>query len=179
MQPSSETESPSPPTFLCDEMLQRLGSWLRAAGYDTTIARNGEDDYQLLRQAIAEGRLLVTMDRELARHRRAKSTVVLLEADSLEACAEALSQQVPIDWLSAPFTRCMACNTDLIDASPQQVRSLPLKTKDHIDAAFYCPECRQVFWEGSHVKRMRRHLQDWSDKYSHGQKVKRRRQSSY
>ena len=147
-------------------MLQRLGSWLRAAGYDTLIAKDGQDDYRLLRQAIDEGRLLITRDRELSRHRRAQGTVILLEADGLEECAEALSKQVSIDWLRAPFSRCMNCNTPLIDATPQQIRALPLKNKDHIDAAFYCPECRQVFWNGSHVKRMHRHLSDWAQKYS-------------
>ena len=55
-------------------MLQRLGRWLRAAGYDTLIARNAESDYELLRQALDEGRLLITRDRELAKHRRAAGT---------------------------------------------------------------------------------------------------------
>lgn len=175
--PQPEKQS-SPPRFLCDEMLQRLGSWLRAAGYDTLIARDGEEDYQLLRQAIDVGRLLITRDRELARHRRAKGTVILLDVDGLEKCAEALTQQVHINWLKAPFTRCMNCNTPLVDATPQQVRSLPLKNKEHINAAFYCPECRQVFWDGSHVKRMRAHLTKWSEKYSAACVDERRRQSS-
>lgn len=154
------------PIFLCDEMLQRLGRWLRAAGYDTLIARDAESDYQLLRQAIDEGRLLITRDRELAEHRRAAGTVVYLECDKLEQCAADLSAKLAINWLLNPFSRCMNCNTPLIDATPQQIRSLPLKNRAHIDAAFYCPECNQVFWNGSHVKRMRRHLQDWEGKYS-------------
>ena len=165
MAPSTKSAINSP-RFLCDEMLQRLGSWLRAAGYDTRIARDGEDDYQLLRQAIEQGRFLITRDRELARHRRAAGTVILLKADNLEDCAEALCEKLAINWLMAPFSRCMGCNTPLIDATPQQIQRLPLTKKDHIDAAFYCPTCRQVFWEGSHVKRMRQHLSDWARKYS-------------
>jgi len=160
--------------FLCDEMLQRLGSWLRAAGYDTLIAKEAEDDYQLLRRAIDDRRLLITRDRELAQHRRAPGTVILLESDSLEACAAELSRQVGINWLQAPFTRCMNCNTPLIDATPQQVRALSLKKKPHIDAAFYCPECRQVFWAGSHVARMRKHLMEWDEKYSSDNPAERR-----
>ncbi len=155
-------------------MLQRLGSWLRAAGYDTLIAKDAEDDYQLLRKAIDEGRLLITRDRELARHRRARGTVIYIECDNLEQCVADLSGKVAINWLMNPFTRCMNCNTPLIDATPQQVRSLPPITKEHVDAAFYCPECKQVFWEGSHVKRMRRHLDEWSSKYSAGHSGERR-----
>ncbi len=147
-------------------MLQRLGRWLRAAGYDTLIARDAEADYELLRQALDDGRLLITRDRELTQHRRAPGTVIYIEGDNLQQCAAGLSEKVSINWLLAPFSRCMNCNTPLVDASPQQIRSLPLQRKEHINAAFYCPECNQVFWDGSHVKRMRRHLRDWAEKYS-------------
>lgn len=163
---NSRSDKQGPPKFLCDEMLQRLGRWLRAAGYDTLIARDAEADYQLLRQAIDDGRLLITRDRELVEHRRAAGTVVYLECDNLEQCAAALSAKVTINWLREPFSRCMNCNTPLTDATPQQIRNLPLKQKAHIDAAFYCPACNQVFWDGSHVKRMRKHLTDWAAKYS-------------
>ena len=167
----------SPPKFLCDEMLQRLGSWLRAAGYDTVIAKDAEADYQLLRRAIDEGRLLVTRDKELSQHRRAKGTVIYIEADTLEQCAAALSAKQAINWLLEPFSRCMKCNSILINATPQQIRSLPLQRKEHIDAAFYCPECKQVFWDGSHVSRMRQHLTDWAKKYSPAIRDDDRRQS--
>lgn len=163
--PPEPRETP-PPRFLCDEMLQRLGRWLRAAGYDTLIARDAQDDYQLLCQAIEEGRLLITRDRGLAEHRRASGTVILLECDGLEPCAAALSARVELNWLRQPFSRCMNCNTPLIDATPQQIRSLFPDDKNHIDAAFYCPQCRQVYWDGSHVKRMRRHLTDWAERFS-------------
>jgi len=163
---NSPSASPTPPKFFCDEMLQRLGSWLRAAGYDTLIAKDAEADYHLLRQAIDEDRLLITRDKELSEHRRAKGTVIYIEGDNLEQCAAALSAKIEINWLLEPFSRCMNCNTILIDATPQQIRALPLQRKEHIDAAFYCPQCKQVFWDGSHVKRMHRHLTDWAKKYS-------------
>ncbi|MFC1747188.1 Mut7-C RNAse domain-containing protein [Pseudomonadota bacterium] len=34
--------------FLCDEMLQRVGRWLRVAGYDTLIAVPGTPDRELI-----------------------------------------------------------------------------------------------------------------------------------
>lgn len=159
-------DNTSIPKFLCDEMLQRLGRWLRVAGYDTLIAKNAVADYRLLRQALAEGRLLITRDKELVKHRRAAGTVIYIEGENLQQCAAALSEKVNINWLLAPFSRCMNCNTPLVDATPQQIRALPLRHKSHIDAAFYCPECNQIFWDGSHVKRMRKNLHDWAEKYS-------------
>jgi uncharacterized protein len=47
-------------------MLTGIGRWLRAAGYDTVIAAGGASDADLLAQARAESRVLLTCDRGLA-----------------------------------------------------------------------------------------------------------------
>jgi Mut7-C RNAse domain len=57
--------------FLCDEMLAGLGRWLRIAGYDTAIADCGRRDRDLVEQAHAEQRILLTRDRRLVEIRRA------------------------------------------------------------------------------------------------------------
>lgn len=49
--------------FLCDEMLLGLAKWLRAAGYDTTVAKAGLTDRELLQEAVTEDRILLTRDR--------------------------------------------------------------------------------------------------------------------
>ena len=154
------------PKFLVDEMLQRLGRWLRAAGYDTVIAQDAESDYYLLRQAIDEGRLLLTRDIELAKHRRAVGTVILLNGDSIDDYAKQLSKELSIDWTHKLFTRCMVCNTLLAHASPEQIATMPEMEKQKKDEAYYCKQCNQVFWDGSHAKRMRTHLSDWQQKYA-------------
>ncbi|MEJ2361895.1 MAG: Mut7-C RNAse domain-containing protein [Gammaproteobacteria bacterium] len=154
------------PRFLVDEMLQRLGRWLRAAGYDTRIAQDAHPDYYLLRQAIAEGRLLITCDRKILEHRRAAKHVILLECSSLEECVQALSRQLPINWQYRPFTRCLVCNTPLHQATPSQEREAPASVHERQLPARYCPTCQQVFWTGSHVKRMQRQLAHWQQSMS-------------
>ncbi len=147
--------------FLCDEMLQRLGSWLRAAGYDTFIEQDGRADYALLQQALKEDRLLITRDKKLLEHRRAPGTVVLLECDGLEDCIRDLSRKVSINWLYRPFTRCMVCNSSLQPASSAQLSSLTEKMQSQIDAPVYCSVCNKVYWDGGHVDRMRKRLEKW------------------
>ena len=149
------------PKFLVDEMLQRLGRWLRAAGYDTIIARDASPDYYLLRQAIDEDRLLLTCDRKLMEHRRASGNVILLMCGSLDECVQVLTQQLQLDWQHAPFSRCLVCNTPLLDATPKQMQTTPHRVRERETHALYCPQCNQVFWEGSHVKRMRHQLATW------------------
>lgn len=142
-------------------MLQRLGSWLRAAGYDTFIEQDGRQDYELLKQALAEERLLLTRDRKLLEHRRAEGTVILLECNELEDCAQALTQQLSIDWLYQPFTRCMVCNTPLRVATANETAVLPETIKSQLDSPLYCPGCQKVYWDGGHVNRMRERLENW------------------
>jgi uncharacterized protein with PIN domain len=149
------------PKFLVDEMLQRLGRWLRAAGYDTLIARDATPDYYLLRQAIDEGRLLLTCDRKLLEHRRAAEHVILLVCGSLEECVQTLTQRLQLDWQHAPFSRCLVCNTPLLDATPTQIENTPPSVRERELHALYCAHCNQVYWEGSHVSRMRHQLADW------------------
>lgn len=152
--------------FLCDEMLQRLGNWLRAAGYDTLIESNGRSDYELLRHAIDEDRYLITRDQKLMEHRRAPGNVILLTCDGLEECVSSLSEQLPVDWQYKPFMRCTVCNTPLNLASAKQMENIPENSQKVVSEAFYCPTCDQVYWEGSHVKRMRAQLAQWNTLYN-------------
>jgi len=142
-------------------MLQRLGSWLRAAGYDTFIEQDGRADYALLQQALKEDRLLITRDKKLLEHRRAPGTVVLLECDGLDDCAHDLSRKLSLDWLYQPFVRCMVCNTLLRPASNEQLSSLPEKIQRQIGDPVYCSVCNKVYWDGGHVDRMRKRLEKW------------------
>lgn len=146
--------------FLCDEMLKRLGQWLRAAGYDVLILPDGSDDRSLLQRADNERRILLTRDRELAQARNHGVRSVLLECSGLEDCVADLQRQLPVDWLYRPFTRCMSCNTVLTEAPAGRLHEVPRAVASG-EATRYCPRCDQLFWDGSHVARMRERLQRW------------------
>lgn len=151
-----------PPRLLCDEMLQGLGRWLRAAGYDTAIELSGCSDARLLERALEEQRILVTRDRKLIEHRAARERVVLLQANSLADCAQEVAQHLGIDWCFQPFSRCLLCNQLLRQASPEQMAQIPSESRARVSEALACPECNKVYWDGSHVLRMRRQLEGWS-----------------
>ena len=114
--------------FVCDEMLKRLGHWLRVAGYDVLILPDGSDDRELIARARDERRLLLSSDRRLAEHQRATEWLVRLDCQGLDECAMALGRQLPIDWLYRPFSRgarpC-ACNWERLPPSPYNTRSEP------------------------------------------------------
>lgn len=150
------------PRFLCDEMLKGLGRWLRVAGYDTLILEDGEEDAALLQRAVEEGRLLLTRDRPLMDYREATGTVILLQCSGLSQCASELTRRLGIDWQHRPFSRCLVCNTPLLTATPAQRLQIPEDARED-ELVLYCPSCDKLYWEGSHVRRMRKKLQRWEN----------------
>lgn len=155
-----------PLRLLCDETLQRIARWLRAAGHDTLITTNPKIDYPLLRQAIDDDRLLLTRDKQLCDHRRAQGHVLLLTARTLHESARELSHKLKLDWQCRPFSRCLACNTPLLIASQPQLANTAKKIHTLHNTGDYCPSCRQACWEGSHIKRMRNQLHQWHQQFT-------------
>lgn len=147
-------------------MLQRLGRWLRTAGYDTAIISDSRNDYEILKQARKENRCLLTCDHDLAEFRDADKHVILLESNSLESLAEQVSKKCNVNWLYKPFSRCIACNTLLEKADERQQKEIPPDISVSSNDVYYCPECNQVYWDGGHVERMRKQLDKWSSEFS-------------
>lgn len=145
-------------------MLHRVGHWLRAAGHDVVIADDGIDDRDLYEQAAAEQRLLLTRDRKMADRRGADARVILLHSNETLALIAEISERLSIDWLYAPFSRCLDCNRLLVAATEAERHRLP---SDHdrpipLRECRYCRSCDQLFWEGGHVRRMRATLNDFN-----------------
>lgn len=148
--------------FMCDEMHARLGRYLRAAGYDTTIAADGTDDRTMISEAVSEGRILLTGDRHILSHRASRDTqVIILPPTGLEQSVKVLTQRCRVNWLMAPFSRCLIDNTPLKLAGDKDVLRIPMDARKFGDQINVCPECQRVYWPGSHPKRVRKKLEAW------------------
>jgi len=142
-------------------MLQGLGRWLRAAGYDTEIATGADPDSALLAASARDGRVLVTCDRPLAERAAAHAAVLALPAEGLEAQALAIRDALGIDWLLAPFSRCLRDNAALRAAGAIERIQVPPKARPLGGPVTACPACRRLYWRGSHVRRMEARLSLW------------------
>jgi uncharacterized protein with PIN domain len=149
------------PRLLLDEMLAALARWLRAAGYDAALARPSAPDRDLIGQARAEDRVLVTRDRTLASEARGVQALLLPDA-SLDDQAAALARALRLDWRLAPFTRCMMDNTPLRPATAEEIAAMPQTSRDRPGPFRACPRCGRLFWPGSHVRRMAERLERWA-----------------
>lgn len=148
--------------FLCDQMLAGLGKWLRTAGYDTEIVETPIEDRKILERALREGRLLLTRDHHFCEMPAGEKTVIFLEGNSIEECVLELNHLLKIDWLHAPFSRCLQCNSLLAEADAQVIlEQVPADVRSFSDKFWYCPQCQKAYWKGSHTERMLKQLEAW------------------
>lgn len=147
--------------FLCDEMCAHLGRWLRAAGYDTVIIETSLDDLTIYKKAIAENRHLLTRDKHFKKIDPENKTIIYLRGEELSGWAIQLKEEIGVNWLYAAFTRCLKCNIALhqVDKPFRLTENMP---KDITDL-WKCPECRKLFWKGSHTENMQQQLESWEN----------------
>lgn len=151
----------TPPRFLCDEMFGHLCRYLRAAGFDTLLAQNGESDAELLKRCHDEGRQFLTRDRLVGEHKAAAGVALILPHENLDRLAVILGHHYRLDWLVNAFTRCLVDNTPLVTADGATAARAPLDARRPGEMLSTCPLCGRVYWRGSHYKRMHARLADW------------------
>lgn len=149
----SEPPSAHQPRFLCDAMLGSLARWLRFFGFDSIFLEPGPEDRVLAEQARAEGRWLLTRDRELA---SAGPRTMLVRADNLEdQLVEVFGRLDLRPDATLENARCSECNGELVDVTREVVAEVaPPYVLATAPRFRRCTGCRRVYWPGSHGDRI-------------------------
>jgi uncharacterized protein with PIN domain len=166
------------PRVLCDAMCGKLATYLRMCGYDAAYALDEgiEDDDRLASRSAAEGRLLITRDRELAA--RVDDALRLGERDVLDQLRAVADAGYPVELASEP-SRCGSCNGPLervddggrIPDGIDPPAYAPAPDGDADDDAdrvesdaprrfWRCRDCGRWFWKGSHWERVADRIAD-------------------
>jgi hypothetical protein len=149
------------PRFLADINVARLAKWLRALGYDATIGAD-LDDAGLVRQALGEGRTLLTKDTRLVQRGVAVKgilRVLLILHDGVREQLRQVVAELKLDVQEKSFSRCIRCYLPLESASREQVRErLPPYVYENQPRFTVCPSCGRVYWPGTHWRNMRAEL---------------------
>lgn len=144
--------------FIADVNLGRLVTWMRILGYDTQSDR-GKADRPLLRRAQAEGRVVLTRKRGLADRQFAGSILVIASDRVPQQLDEVIGK---FGLRPAPemfFSRCLRCNLVLEEVVKGDVESrVPEYVCQTTDDFRQCPQCRRVYWPGTHGENARRLL---------------------
>ena len=148
--------------LITDGMLGKLTRWLRMLGQDVKYSRSLNDE-QLIKTAKAENRILLTRDLKLyqqARKGGVDATLVqgATEAEKLAGLAERFNIKLEID---VTVSRCPKCNTQIKPISKDKiVNRIPEATSTYYDEFWECPGCGQIYWRGSHWKRIEKTLKE-------------------
>jgi len=140
----------------------KLAKWLRMMGYDSLFF-DGEDDSQMVRQALAEGRMILTRDAGIMKRRvvnNGQLKALLIESEKPERQMQQLMATLELNKNLRPFTLCLECNHPLVERSREEV-------KDRVPPYVYktqtqymeCPACRRIYWRGTHWEAMKRKLE--------------------
>jgi hypothetical protein len=131
-------------------------------GYDSLFF-DGSDDSQMVKLALAEGRVLLTRDTEIMKRRvisNGRLRAVLIESDEPEQQMRQLLTSLDLIGGSRPFTLCLECNKPLVERSPAEVKDgVPPYVYRTQTQYMECPDCHRIYWRGTHWAAMTRKLQ--------------------
>ncbi|MGH7857578.1 MAG: Mut7-C RNAse domain-containing protein [Candidatus Binatia bacterium] len=148
----------SSPRFVADRMLGRLVRWLRIIGcdvlYGSNLAGRG-----LVREARSGGRIVLTRDRRLIRDPEMPPHL-FIEDDLFRCQLRQVVDAFGIDPYARLFSRCIECNTALVEVGSEAVRAEEVPEFVYRTQKRYrrCPRCAHLYWDATHVARVREEL---------------------
>lgn len=157
--PAPRPQAAPPGGLLLDVGLGALTRRLRLLGVDAAWSPERRppdaDDAQLVGQALAERRVLLTQDRGLLMRRallEGPGGALVRGARPDDQLADVLDR---FDLPLAPLTRCTACGARLEPVAAAEVagRLEPGTLRTQTDFS-RCPACGRVFWRGAHARRI-------------------------
>ena len=141
--------------FVLDIHLGRLAAYLRMMGFDC-LYRNDYDDVTLARISVDGQRILLTCDRQLLMRKEILRGYFVRSRQPRFQLEEVIRY---FDLYSAiqPFTRCMNCNglIEPVEKSAIKNQLLP-ETQQYYEKFWQCPDCKKIYWKGSHYQRMQK-----------------------
>jgi uncharacterized protein len=148
--------------FIVDHNVGKLVRRLRLMGYDSVFFTR-EDDGLMVKQALAEDRILLTRDTGVMKRRLITSgrvKAILLESEDPQQQMRQLISSLDLKSQVKPFTLCLEDNALLVAAAPADVkyRVPPYVFKTQTQYV-ECPACRRVYWRGTHWLAMLNNLE--------------------
>lgn len=140
--------------FIADSHLGKLARDLRMLGFDV-LYRNDFSDNEIAEMALAEGRIVLTRDRDLLIRKSIERGCYMYAKRPADQLREVLRRYC-LSEEARPLSRCLGCNALLVAVDKSRIlHRLPPRSGALAERFFICQGCQQVFWDGSHTTRMR------------------------
>ena len=143
--------------FVVDVNLGKLARLLRMLGFDALYS-NAYLDREVVEISVREKRIILTRDRRLL-YAKCITHGYWVRSDSPQKQIDEILNRFDLDNQVQSFHRCLVCNGVLMPVDKQHVwAQLEPKTRKYYQSFFQCGMCKKVYWEGSHVEKMKQRL---------------------
>ncbi len=145
--------------FLATTELGRLCNWLRILGYDCKYFT--EDSLvSLTIKSLQEDRIILTRNVHLSA--RAGYKVVHIKSDFVKEQLKQVLEDLRLEPdETAMFTRCTICNLPLERIEKKEAKDkVPEFVYETNEDFVRCPECRRIYWHGTHWGNVREYLDE-------------------
>lgn len=139
-----------------DSMLGRLARWLRMLGLDTKYFNDLSDD-EILNIASQEKRIILTRDYQFFRKANAHGVkAIFVEGRTHVERLANLSRLLGLNLeINIERSRCPKCNSNIRPVDKREIKDrIPESTYKTYDEFWVCVGCGQVYWKGSHWRRI-------------------------
>lgn len=146
-------------TFILDVHLGKLARRLRMLGFDCRYS-NDLDDPELIRLALDEQRIILTRDRGILKQAKVRLGL-LIRTGQPDCQVREVLQRYRLAGKIRPFQRCPSCNGLLQLVAKETIRHrLLARTACYYDVFHQCRDCRKLFWQGTHYRRIARWIDE-------------------
>ena len=146
-------------TFVADVHLGGLAKYLRLFGFDS-LYNPGADSRDLVDVSVRQGRVLLTRNKNLLKHKAISRGIFVREVDPMMQL-KGIFKRLDLYSDARPFSRCLCCSRLIERISEKDVtRRLPLRVRDSYQTFSFCRSCDRVCWKGIQYRRMRTFVED-------------------
>ena len=143
--------------FLLENNLKKTGKWLRFLGYEVVILTSAMDSNTIEKY---RDHIFITTSKKW------DPVFSQIKIRSLTVSRESWEEQLAIimSTFSLPtelkLTICPECGSELEHINKEEIQDrIPYRTYENIETVTHCKSCEKIFWIGSHIERMKKHLQ--------------------
>ncbi len=145
--------------FVADSMVGKLARWLRFLGIDVVYVQSGDLD-EIVKIAQDEGRIILTRNTDVLKKLKGHRVwIYFLPSEKSEIQLKDVVERFNLWEEIKPFSRCTVCNEPLVPVKKEEVRGkVPFYIFQNMEHFEKCPKCGRIYWEGTHVRRLREKL---------------------
>ncbi|MGB9761460.1 MAG: hypothetical protein C0197_04580 [Caldimicrobium thiodismutans] len=141
-------------TFFLEASLSGLCKWLRFLGYKAIIATGKLTKEEILKNQ--DKFFLITSPKTAEILDKLQIDYLLLPRDSLRTQLLILLGKLNLKP-ELSLDLCTLCGTKLIPIKKEAFKErIPPKVWEKYSEFNYCPKCDKLYWEGDHIKRLKR-----------------------